>query len=93
MKISTLMKATLSAATLVLALGACSKSGEQTTTGQYIDNATVTAKVKAELVKDEMVKATEVKVETTDGVVQLAGLLPLMQHVSVQDRSRKRLPV
>ena len=75
MKISTLMKATLSAATLVLALGACSKSGARTTTGQYIDDATVTAKVKAELVKDEMVKATEVKVETTDGVVQLAGFV------------------
>ena len=75
MKISTLMKATLSAASLVLALGACSKSGEQTTTGQYIDDATVTAKVKAELVKDEMVKATEVKVETTDGVVYLAGFV------------------
>lgn len=67
--------ASLLALSLVAALGACSKQGEQSTTGQYLDDATVTAKVKADLVKDDTVKATEIQVETTQGVVQLSGFV------------------
>ncbi len=63
------------AISLVAALGACSKQGEQSTTGQYLDDATMTAKVKADLMKDDSVKATEIKVETTQGVVQLSGFV------------------
>lgn len=65
----------ITAITLVLVLGACSKRGEQTTTGQYIDDATVTAKVKADLIKDDAVKSTDIRVETSSGVVQLSGFV------------------
>ena len=41
--------------------------------GEYIDDAAVTTKVKAAFVKDKEVKAIDVKVETTNGVVQLSG--------------------
>ena len=41
--------------------------------GEYIDDAAITAKVKAAFVKDKDVSATEVKVETMKGTVQLAG--------------------
>lgn len=68
-------RSSLLAIALVAALGACSKQGEQSTTGQYVDDATVTAKVKADLVKDDTVKASEIKVETTAGVVQLSGFV------------------
>ena len=65
-------------ATGVLALGACatSKAPEEKseTTGQYIDDATVTAKVKTAIASDVGVKAaTNVTVETYRGVVQLSG--------------------
>lgn len=69
------MRASLLAITFVTTLGACSKPGEQSTTGQYLNDATVTAKVKADLIKDNTVKATEIQVETTQGVVQLNGFV------------------
>jgi hyperosmotically inducible periplasmic protein len=60
-----------------LALGACGTTteGEQKeTTGSYVDDATVTAKVKTAIASDVGVKAAaNVNVETQRGVVQLAG--------------------
>ena len=44
----TLLRSNVSAIALLLVLGACSKQGEQSTTGRYLDDATVTAKVKAD---------------------------------------------
>lgn len=41
--------------------------------GKYIDDAVITAKVKALILKDEGVKGLEVNVETHQGMVQLAG--------------------
>lgn len=75
---------TLSAAVLAaaaLALGACASSNPKTnestkseTTGQYIDDATLTAKVKTAIASDVGVKAAaNVNVETYRGVVQLSG--------------------
>lgn len=69
------IRSSLLAIALVTALGACSKQGEQSTTGQYIDDATVTAKVKADLIKDDTVKSSDIQVETTAGVVQLSGFV------------------
>ena len=69
------VRASVLAIAMVAALGACSKQGEQSTTGQYLDDATVTAKVKADLIKDDSVKATDIKVETSAGVVQLSGFV------------------
>lgn len=41
--------------------------------GQYVDDAAITAKVKAALLADKQVEGTDVKVETTKGVVELSG--------------------
>jgi hyperosmotically inducible protein len=80
----TVSNRTLSAAVLAaaaLALGACATSDPKTnegskseTTGQYIDDATVTAKVKTAIASEVGVKAAaNVNVETYRGVVQLSG--------------------
>src|SRR5882672_4514086 len=74
-----LLTATVAAA--ALALGACASSNTKTndstkseTTGQYVDDATVTAKVKTAIASDVGVKAAaNVNVETYRGVVQLSG--------------------
>ena len=42
-------------------------------TGQYIDDAAITAKVKAALLADKELKATQVSVDTTQGTVHLKG--------------------
>ena len=66
-------------AAAAFALGGCASStpadnGKGDTTGQYIDDATVTAKVKTAIASDAGVKAaTNVNVETSHGVVQLSG--------------------
>lgn len=41
--------------------------------GQYMDDATVTAKVKAALIADRQLKPTQVSVETDQGAVELSG--------------------
>jgi hyperosmotically inducible protein len=41
--------------------------------GKYVDDAWITAKVKALLLKDEAVKGMDVNVETHKGTVQLSG--------------------
>lgn len=43
--------------------------------GDYVTDAWITTKVKAALVEDKIVKATEVNVETQKGMVQLTGFV------------------
>jgi osmotically-inducible protein OsmY len=45
------------------------------TAGQYVDDTTITTKVKEAFVADQKVKASEVNVETMQGVVQLSGFV------------------
>jgi len=50
-------------------------STPQATAGQVIDDATVTASVKARLAEDSTTKAHQVNVETQKGVVQMTGFV------------------
>ena len=53
----------------------CASTATRESTGEYIDDSTVTAKVKAALVKDPVVSAFAVSVETYKGGVQLSGFV------------------
>jgi osmotically-inducible protein OsmY len=53
----------------------CAGNAKQESTGEYVTDSWITTKVKASLVEDSMVKATEVNVETFKGVVQLSGFV------------------
>ncbi len=53
----------------------CASTPTEESTGEYVDDSTITAKVKAALVHDPVVKALDVKVETFKGVVQLSGFV------------------
>jgi osmotically-inducible protein OsmY len=66
-----LSKALITSAFL-LSLASCSM-GSQETTGQYVDDTTITSKVKEAFVADPTVSAAQVHVETMQGVVQLSG--------------------
>lgn len=61
----------LMAGTLILA--ACAETRTRESTGQYIDDATITSKVKTALAKDPYTSALDISVETYKGVVQLSG--------------------
>lgn len=55
------------------ATGCTSMTGQ--TAGQYVDDSTITASVKAKLVADKAVNFTRVDVETTNKVVSLNGIV------------------
>lgn len=59
---------------LVSVLG-CMSTPTQEGTGEYVTDSWITTKVKAALVEDRQVKATEVNVETFKGTVQLTGFV------------------
>ena len=56
---------------LLLGLAGCAGSGERT--GEYVDDSWVTTKVKSEMVADKAVDARHITVDTSNGVVTLAG--------------------
>lgn len=60
-------------ATLALASTGCAVVRDQQPVGSYIDDATLTARVKASFAKDPTVSAMSISVETLKGVVQLSG--------------------
>lgn len=62
-------------AILLLSIAGCAGTATRESTGEYIDDTWITTKVKAALVDDPVVKATEVNVETFKGVVQLSGFV------------------
>ena len=59
---------------LVSFLG-CASTAKQEGTGEYIDDSVITTKVKAEILKDDTLKSSEINVETFKGVVQLSGFV------------------
>jgi osmotically-inducible protein OsmY len=65
----------LFASLCLLTVVACAPTPQREGTGEYIDDAMITTKVKAALAADPNVKATEVKVETFKGTVQLSGFV------------------
>jgi hyperosmotically inducible protein len=59
---------------------ACSATRTQQSAGEVIDDSTLTAKVKAELIGDPITKAGQINVETYRGVVQLGGFVDNAQQ-------------
>lgn len=55
--------------------GATDSGSGSTSAGQFIDDATVTTRVKSRLAADEKVSAMDVGVETNNGIVQLSGFV------------------
>ena len=62
----------LGIATPVLVVG-CASTPTQESAGQYVDDTTITTKVKAAFVGDKTVSAMAINVETFKGTVQLSG--------------------
>ncbi len=69
-----LLSAVFLAVTLVSFMG-CASSSKQESTGQYMDDSAITAKVKAAIFNEPDLKSAEINVETFKGVVQLSGFV------------------
>ena len=53
----------------------CAASPKQESTGEYVEDTVITAKVKAAILDDPALKVTEINVETFKGRVQLSGFV------------------
>lgn len=53
----------------------CGSTHKQEGTGEYFDDTVITTKVKAAILNEPTLKATEINVETFKGVVQLSGFV------------------
>jgi osmotically-inducible protein OsmY len=76
----------LAASILVLALlgtAGCAVTSGQSSVGQYVDDATITTRVKTRFAEDPKVSAMRISVETLNGTVQLSGF-------AVNDTERRR---
>ena len=76
---------TLSAALLAVTLGSvvgCASTSTQSGTGEYVDDAVITTKVKAAIFNEPTLKSAEINVETFKGVVQLSGFVNSQADIS-----------
>ena len=84
------MKTTIRSLTALLVLGGsialytggCAGGPTQQSTGEFIDDAAITTKVKANLAQDPVVSALDVKVDTFKGTVQLNGFVDTAEQKS-----------
>ena len=94
------MKKSVTTLMALLALGSgvsllqtgCAGTATSESTGEYVDDAGITTKVKAEFVRDPVVKALDVKVETFKGVVQLSGFVDNAQQKSRAEQIARAIP-
>lgn len=73
---------TLCAGSLLTLPVGCAGTSTKQSTGEYVDDAAITAKVKKALISDPVVKAGEVNVETFKGTVQLSGFVDTSEQKS-----------
>ncbi|QYF95023.1 BON domain-containing protein [Massilia sp. PAMC28688] len=72
---------TLFSSLLLVSLVACAPAEQRASAGQVIDDTLITGKVKAALVADPELKATEINVDTYKGTVQLSGFVSAPEHI------------
>lgn len=60
---------------LLLSFLGCASTSKQEGTGEYVDDAVITTKVKAAIFNEPTLKSAEINVETFKGVVQLSGFV------------------
>ncbi|PKO78636.1 MAG: transporter [Betaproteobacteria bacterium HGW-Betaproteobacteria-15] len=63
----------VAAAFSVVQLTGCAVARDQQTVGAFVDDATITTRVKTSFAKDPTVSALAINVETLNGTVQLSG--------------------
>lgn len=66
---------TLFFAAFMLSLVGCASTATHEGTGEYVDDALITTKVKAAILGEATLKSAEINVETYKGTVQLSGFV------------------
>jgi hyperosmotically inducible periplasmic protein len=74
------MALTMALASLAAPLAGCATVNGQESASQYAHDASLTAKVKANIIDDQSLKGFAIGVETMRGTVQLSGFVDTMQQ-------------
>ena len=69
----------------IAALVACASTSKRESTGEYVDDSVITAKVKSQLAADDFLKSFQISVETFKGTVQLSGFVNTITAVDKAD--------
>ncbi len=89
MHMRTLLATTVTALSLVTVTG-CAVTRGQETVGAYIDDATITARIKGRFVENQQVDATSISVETLNGTVMLSGFAKkATERTTAEDIARR----
>lgn len=76
-RVSTILAALAMATTL-----GCAATSTSESTGQYVDDTAITAKVKKAILEESTLKSAEINVETFKGIVQLSGFVRSQANVN-----------
>ena len=66
---------------LITVFTGCAATPKHESTGEYVDDSTITTKVKAEILKEETLKIFQISVKTIRGEVQLSGAVDSAQTI------------
>jgi osmotically-inducible protein OsmY len=91
MKLAPAVLAVAATVSLVQLTG-CAVARDQQTVGSYIDDATITTRVKARMAEDKSVSATSISVETLKGTVQLSGFAKSADERATAERIARSTP-
>lgn len=67
-------------------MGGCAVGRDQSTAGEYIDDAAISTQVKAKFVENKAVAASSIEVETLQGTVQLSGFAKNAEEKSTAEK-------
>jgi hyperosmotically inducible protein len=79
------MKFSTAAAVVLLTATGCRVMNHEETTGQYVDDTTLTARAKAALIKDKNVKSSDYSIEVYQGHVTLTGVAKTPTEVKLAE--------
>jgi osmotically-inducible protein OsmY len=80
-----ILVAAMAATTLALGAG-CSVMRDQQSVGSYVDDSTITTRVKAKFAEDPTVSVMAISVETLRGTVQLSGFAKTSDERAMAER-------
>ena len=66
---------------LIATFAACASTRTHESTGEYVDDSVITAKVKSLLAADDFLKSFKISVESFKGTVQLSGFVNSQKSV------------
>ena len=71
---------------LIVSFAACASTSKQESTGDYIDDSVITAKIKSQLAADDFLKSFQISVESRKGIAQLSGFVDSQKAVDKAGR-------